>query len=224
MTMQIGMVGSDGIVLASDTQWTSTVQPMENGEPKGYPVRYITHSSKIKTNDRMAVSYGQDKKTAHSTAEAILTSFPCDNPNEAIKQIADGIPAEERRDVQGLIAIPPDHLYRFQIAMQNAQWTPSCEPAFQYDMAGDVANLSAFWIRRYHQEWLTVEQLIPLAAHMITAAHIIHNGTIGGLEIAICKMGEIIRLPRERTRALAKEAWERDKAITEMIFGKGVSL
>lgn len=224
MTMQIGMIGSDGIVLASDTQWTSTVQKTENGQSIGHPVRHITHSSKIKTNDQMAVSYAQDKNTSHDTANAILACFPCSDPEEAIKQIAEDIPTENRQDVQGLIAIPPFELFRFQIAWENGKWISSCEPNFQFDVAGDIANRAIFWIYRYHHDWLTTEQLIPLAAHMIMASHRIHTGFIGGLEIAICKPNEIQSLPREETIRLGREAWERDTAITEMIFGKGVSL
>ena len=224
MTMQIGMIGSDGIVLASDTQWTATVQKTQDGQPAGRPIRSIRHSSKIKTSNRIAVSYAQDKKTAHDTAQAILVEFPCDDPQSAIERIAADIPVEDRRDVQGLIAIPPFELLRFQIAMQDGQWTPFYEPTFQYDFAGDMANLAAFWIQRYHHDWLTVEQLIPLAAHAIMACHRLNTGFIGGLEIAVCKADEILMLPRERTIMLGKEAWERDTAITEMIFGKGISL
>ena len=224
MTMQIGIVGRDGIVLASDTQWTSVVYRTQDAQPIGRPMRYIKHSTKIKTNDKIAVSYAQDKETSYDTAEAILARFPCENPEAAIREIAESIPSEDRRDVQGLIAVPPFELFRFQIAWENGEWTPSCEPDSQFDIAGDTANPSMFWIHRFYQAWLTVEQLIPLAAHLITSSHLVNTGGIGGLEIATCKVDEITLLPRERTIELAKEAWERDTAITEMIFGKGVSL
>jgi hypothetical protein len=83
-----------------------------------------------------------------------------------------------------------------------------------------MATPAIFWIHRFYQPWFTVEQLIPLAAHMIMASHHLNTAGIGGLEIVVCRAGENEFLPREETIKLQKTAWDRDKAIERMIFEK----
>jgi hypothetical protein len=122
--MQIGMVGSDGTVLASDTQWTRNIETLVNGHHVGRVIRSWTNRSKIKTNGNMVVSCALDKKTADSTAEAILLRFDGNTPESSIQEIAESIPERDRWDAQGLIVIPPFQLYRYQLAMQDGQWTP----------------------------------------------------------------------------------------------------
>jgi hypothetical protein len=104
--------------------------------------------------------------------------------------------------------------------MQDGQWTPFCEPSDGFDIAGDMATPAIFWIHRFYQPWFTVEQLIPLAAHMIMASHHLNTAGIGGLEIVVCRAGGNEFLPREETIKLQRTAWDRDKAIERMIFGK----
>ncbi|MGA2168093.1 MAG: hypothetical protein ABSG62_07755 [Terracidiphilus sp.] len=224
MTMQIGMVGSDGTILASDTQWTRNIETLRNGRHIGQVIRSWTNRSKIKTNGHMVVSCALDKKTADTTAEAILLRFNGEAPEASIQEIADSIPEAERWDAQGLIVIPPFQLFRFQLAMQEGQWTPFCEPSDGFDIAGDMGTPAIFWIHRFYHQFLTAEQLIPLAAHMIMASHHLNTAGIGGLEIVVCKEGGNEFLPREETVKLQKAAWDRDKAIEKMIFGNDASL
>jgi len=220
MTMQIGMVGSDGTVLASDTQWTRNIKTLVNGHHIGRVIRAWTNSSKIKTNGNMVVSCALDKKAADCTAEAILLRFDENTPESSIQEIGEGIPETDRWDAQGLIVIPPFQLYRYQLAMQDGQWTPFCEPSDGFDIAGDMATPAIFWIHRFYQPWFTVEQLIPLAAHMIVASHHLNTAGIGGLEIVVCRAGGNEFLPREETIKLQRTAWDHDKAIERIIFGK----
>src|SRR5271170_839047 len=79
MTMQVGMVAADGIVLASDTQWTHTPEKLLY-QHVGRAVRYHTNCSKIKMSNGMAVSYALDKRTAEDTAGVILTTFDANDP------------------------------------------------------------------------------------------------------------------------------------------------
>jgi len=220
LTMQIGMVGSDGTVLASDTQWTRNIETLVNGHHVGRVIRSWTNRSKIKTNGNMVVSCALDKKTADSTAEAILLRFDGNTPESSIQEIAESIPERDRWDAQGLIVIPPFQLYRYQLAMQDGQWTPFCEPSDGFDIAGNMCTPAIFWIHRFYQSWFTVAQLILLAAHMIMASHHLNTAGIGGLEIVVCKETGNEFLPREETIRLQRTAWDHDKAIERLIFGK----
>ena len=171
----------------------------------------------------MVVSCALDKKTADSTAEAILLRFDGNTPESSIQEISESIPETDRWDAQGLIVIPPFQLYRYQLAMQDEQWIPFCEPSDGFDIAGDRATPAIFWIHRFYQPWLTVEQLIPLAAHVIMASHHLNTAGIGGLEIVVCRAVGNEFLPREETIKLQKMAWDHDRAIERMIFGMGDS-
>jgi len=217
LTMQIGIIGSDGIVLASDTQWTNVLQTTVNGEREA--TRTYRYSSKTKSNDQIVVSYAADQKTAQGTAQTILQTFADNDPQGVIEQIARNIPVGERRDVQGLIAIPPERLLRFDIGMQDGLWTPSCEESFRYDFAGDMANTSKYWIYRYYDDLLTVEQLIPLAAYAILCSHVMNTAGIGGLEIVTCTASKITHVPRERLLDLQRMAKKLDEHIFESIIG-----
>lgn len=153
MTMQIGMIASDGIILASDTQVTRTPDKLKDGQV-GRAVRYHTNRSKMRTGSEIAVSYAQDMKTGDDVANAILSTFTADDPQVAIEQIAASIPEDNRNPVQGLIAVPPLQLFRFQLAKIDEVWTATCEASIGFDFAGDMTNAAMYWAERYYDELL----------------------------------------------------------------------
>lgn len=217
LTMQIGMVGSDGIILASDTQVTHTPEKLKDGQV-GRAVRYHTNCSKIQTNGEIAVSYARDMKSGENVANAILSSFTADNPEEAIERIAASIPENNRYDVQGLIANPPFQLFRFQLTIIDGVWTATCVPSLGFDFAGDMTNAAIYWAARYYDELFSVEQLLPLAAYMITCSHHLNTAGVGGLEIVVCDSSGIHPVPRERILELRRQANDIDKQIRQMLI------
>src|ERR1035437_5124768 len=68
MTMQVAMVGTDGIVLASDTKW-AIAQRRGNLES-----RHTSLSTKITVNDQctVAISCAKHMETASAIADAII--------------------------------------------------------------------------------------------------------------------------------------------------------
>jgi hypothetical protein len=173
--MQVGMVVSDGIILASDTQATHTPEKLKDGQV-GRAVRYHTNSSKIRAGSEIVVSYAQDVKTGNDVANAILSTFTADAPQEALERIASSIPDDNRNPVQGLIAASPFQLFRFQLAKIDGVWTATCEASLGLDYSGDMTNAAIYWAERYYDQLLTVEQLLPLAAYMITCSHHLNTG------------------------------------------------
>ncbi len=218
LTMQVGMLACDGIIIASDTQATHLPKQLSEGQV-GQAIRYHTSHTKIKTGTEMFVSYAQDMKTGESVANAILSSFTSNDPQEAIERISASIPEKERHNVQGLIAVPPYQLFRFQLAVIDGEWTPTCTPVLGIDFAGDMTNAAIYWCSRYHDETITVEQLLPLAAYMISCSHHMNTAGIGGLEIVTCDTTGINYVSRERILELRRKANEIDKDIRQMIFG-----
>jgi hypothetical protein len=221
--MQIGMLASDGIILASDTQATRTPEKLKDGQV-GRAVRYHTNCSKIRTGSEIAVSYAQDVKTGDDVANAILSTFTADDPQGAIDQIAASIPEDDRNPVQGLIAAPPSQLFRFQLAKIDELWTATCEASIGLDYAGDMTNAAIYWAERYYDDSLAVEQLLPLAAYMITCSHHLNTAGVGGLEIVTCDSSGIQRVSRERLLEFRRRANETDKQVAQALFGGKISL
>ena len=102
--------------------------------------------------------------------------------------------------------------------MQDGQWIAFCDPSFQFDHTGDMANPSMVWIQRYYDELLTVKQLIPLAAYTIRCAHELNTAGIGGLEIVTCDSSGINFVPRPRILELRRTANEFGKENRRIAF------
>jgi hypothetical protein len=217
------MVASDGIILASDTQATHTPEKLKNGLV-GRAVRYHTNCSKIRTGSEIVVSYAQDVKTGDDVANAILSTFTADAPQEALERIASSIPEDNRNPVQGLIAASPFQLFRFQLAKIDEVWAATCEASVGVDYSGDMTNAAIYWAERYYDELLTVEQLLPLAAYMITCSHHLNTAGIGGLEIVTSDSSGIHRVSPERILELRRQANETDKQVFQAVFGGKISL
>jgi hypothetical protein len=225
MTMQIGMVGSDGIVLASDTRWTKEPAKPKSEDITGRAVRYGTNGTKIKVTEgkEIAVSYAADKQSSGFVAEEIIAKLTVENapdPIIAVQEIFNANASRRWHHVQGFIVLthPAVQLFRFEIARNNRKWSAICEPVtFGYDVAGDVTNAAIYWAERY-PEILTVEQLIPLAAHLIVSSHHLNTAGIGGLEIVRCDASGIRQLSLESTRELVQKANEWDGTIRDLFL------
>jgi len=85
-------------------------------------------------------------------------------------------------------------------------------------------NSAVFWRERYYSSWapslLPIDQLIPLAAHLILSAGEIGRGAIGGLEIVRCdKDGTVRRLSDESLVELKAISRDWDQRFGKDILG-----
>ena len=78
MTIQIGMIGTDGIVIASDTRWMHTPRTITLNEP--YP-RQTFDASKIVTDypRGIAISCAKNMETARLIADRFLEELKDDD-------------------------------------------------------------------------------------------------------------------------------------------------
>lgn len=217
MTMQIGMVGTDGIVLASDTKWTDTQK-----------VRHTFNSTKIKVNHErgIAVSYARNMETSRRVADRIISdlrSADWEHPIQPIEEIGAKVlaTAGERKDAQCLIlfAKPSPRLFLFQFGTLNGQPSSLCEEMSTTGIAGDNVNPAIFWSERYYQA-RPVHSLVPLAAQLIVAASKLNPGAIGGLEIVLCDASGFHRLSKDSIRELESKAEERDRNLGELLVSQ----
>jgi hypothetical protein len=224
MTMQIGMVGTDGVLLASDTLWMNTPRFQMAAAPRP---RETSNSSKIVIDHKrgIAISYANNMETARRMADEIIAGIGDDllnggkSPIGAIVEIGDRIldsTEEVRRDVSGLIAftIPNPKLFFFGTALINNNPHPrtDCQPVTSKRIAGDNVNAAIFWSERYYERQ-PIKNLVPLAAHLVVSAGKLKGSAVGGLEIVLCSRDGIAQLPQTTCERLESQANKWDTEI-----------
>jgi hypothetical protein len=206
MTMQVGMVGTDGIVLASDTRYIS----------QGAGVRQSFNASKITANyDRgIAISQAHCMETARRIGDAILSDLKDSefgSPTGPIERIASTVidPAGSRKQVECLIALvkPTPRLFYLQSGMVD--FGVRCDQICGAVNVGDKENAAIFWRQRYYQK-SPIRGLIALAAHLVCVSRHLNSGSIGGLEIVLCDAAGLRRLSDKDIIRLEKKADEWD--------------
>jgi len=222
MTLQVGMVGTDGVLIASDTRWMNTPR-WANPES---PPRATFNSPKIIVNHArgIAISCARNMETAHHVASEIISGLKDEDWEYPILPI-EGIGAKvlpsagERNDAQCLIAFtrPTPRLFLFQFGMINGQWGSICQSMQTTAIAGDNVNPAIFWAERYYRE-LPIESLLPLAAHLIVSAGALNPTAISGLEIVLCDAAGLHRLSDDSTRDLKAKATESDRNIGDLFL------
>jgi len=226
MTMQIGMVGTDGVLIASDTQWTNTPRLKVNQAWTGSRGRYNANKITINHERGMAISSARSMETAGTVAHRIISDLKDEDftyPQSPIEHIGEDVLAsvsrQERSDAQCLISLtrPLPQLFLFQFGTINNKYGSICQKMESYAIAGDNLNAAIFWAERY-SERLPLASLIPLAAHLIVCAARLNSATISGLEIVLCDISGIHRLSDESIFNLKVEATERDKSIGESLL------
>jgi hypothetical protein len=214
MTMQVGMIGTDGILLASDTRWMST------GE-----VRQTSSSSKIRFNDKhtVAISCARNMENALRIANGITDQiksdedwqFPILKIEDIAREILDERGDPERNDAQCLIVSlrPVLQLFCLEVATVNRQvGKPYCRKINDKAVVGDRVNAAIFWTERYYAA-KPIRNLIPLAAHLIVSAGKLNPAGIGGLEIVLCDASGFHRLSDASIRDLELKTNELDERI-----------
>lgn len=228
MTMQVGMVGSDGILLAGDTRWTYTPKLRPNELWSGKRYTQGIEKIVINRNRGMAVTCARNMEVARSLANLVIAEIrdeDCAAPIAALEAIGNKVLAsceEKRNDAQCLIAFmkPTPQLFILQFGTFNGRYGAVCQELQEYGFAGDNFCSSLFWIERYYKPYaaLTVEQLVPLAAHFInTTAK--QTTMVRGLEIVLCRPSEILRLSKESIRELASQCDKWDENFGNTLLG-----
>lgn len=223
MTMQVAMVGIDGIALASDTRETHPPILRENQFWSG--IQYGSNASKIRISHErgIAISCALDMEVASQIADGIIRGLKdedFENPINAIEEIARGFQTQERIKAQCIVILarPCLQMFMFQFAIINGQWGPHCRKMQSKAIAGDNVNPAIFWMERYYDESMAVGQLIPLAAYLIVCAGQINPYGIGGLEIVRCDSAGIHPLTRAENREWESKARDLERRIKDQLF------
>jgi len=224
MTLQVGMLAKNGIVLVGDV-WTYT-------DAHGATSVWAAEArSKITLfGSDLAVSRAHDLTQARMVSDAIgsnLTSEYWENPEARMEEIARSALSSECawRGVQCLVVLRRPSLALFKVECARdpggQQNVCSCSRSTGHVFAGDCHNPATFWATRYLLTERTtdhaIKELLPLAVQIVVDAGRINNGSIRGLEIVSCDDGGFHRLSESESRAWAIEATRRGQAIERLV-------
>jgi hypothetical protein len=227
MTMQVGMVGLDGILIASDTLWSNT----EGNQFAA--TRHTNNTTKITIDHAkgVAIACARSMELADQIAEDLLRKLSSEDwagPENIAVQIANDAIAklpERRRIFQCLIAtIKPEwQLFHLHAGLFEGRVGARCQRQDHTVFAGDTVNSAVFWRERYYSSYSEpplrpIDELIPLAAHIVLSAGEISRGYIGGLEIVRCDKDGVRLLSPESIDRLRHKSKEWDRRFGEEIL------
>ena len=238
MTMQIGIVGSNGIVIAGDKRCTHL--PALRPNQFWATGTHGTNSSKIIVNYKrgIAVSAARDMELAMDIAREIAAHLPEDQYSDPVSWIQDQAAKilervrrehnnpSERIEAHCLIMVnrPGPKLFRFQFAVVDGEWGPFCQEMTRLAIAGDNVNAAIYWPEAYYncfpygRKRLPVKSLVPLAAHTVVLAHRFTPVSVNGLEVVLCDETGLHKLSDQSIETLMQTSEEWDKQFGKTIF------
>lgn len=214
MTMQVGMVGSDGIILASDTKIYAPAPRLD--------LTITTGISKIRVDvdAEIAILCAGNMKASLCVADAIIASRLEGNGSVESKICQIAASELEKYNPTGceFLVYLSGALYVYS----SAQDTVFCQRVATYAFCGHSTNAAIFWANRFFTpsppRMRTCEELIPLAAQIIVDGGVLNSGAIGGLEIVRCTTAGIQILSTSENNALEVSAYERSLRVGQVIF------
>lgn len=221
MTMQVGMVASDGVLLASDKQWV---------ESSAFNHSFLSVKMGMNAAGTVAVACARSMELSVEIGQRILhelTPGDWESPQLRIEEIARevlrGAEDPARRDAQCLIVsrLPSPRLYRLWTGRVNgAHGMPHCRQVENKAVTGDTMNAGVYWLERCYRSDRTMAELAPLAAQVIVSSAILNPAGIGGMHMLFCGPEAIEQMSDEQARALEAAALARDGKVAAMLGGK----
>ncbi len=212
--MQVGMLASNGLVLASDTKCSRDSLMLD-----GLTADDDYGCSKIRIHDsgRMAVTCARDMIAANKLAETLFTELrpECwENPERYIREIGRNTMTaiDPNLDIECLIGLSthPASLFKFQYARGGKDILS--DRILTYAHTGHALNAAIFWSLR-HYTIRPVRNLVTLASVLIADAAAINSARIGGLEVVYGDFNGFHRYTLEENRKLESEAKRLSKKV-----------
>jgi len=179
MTIQFGLVGSDGVAIVGDT--------LHYDSSAG--TRTAFKSSKIRRNSQGTIAVAwSGKGNGLLVSKAITQEMAdgCEIPQLEIEKIADrvweSLTFDGESDLIVAMRTPSPQLFRVHLGNAGA----SINNIHDKVVSGDGPNIAAYFVERYYQR-RPIAELAAIAAHSVFLAQKFNSGGIGGLEIVLCR-------------------------------------
>jgi hypothetical protein len=204
------MVGTDGVVLAGDRRVIQKhYHSGQYGDSGGVAVTSKTSKIKIDDDRRVAVAWARDN-VAEIIAEDIAKTPEVVNDHGALRNLANALYRKVYPDVLSsppsggpsnigeiLIVTPsnPKTILYLEINERRCVTRAVEDKCF----AGDTINPACYFVERFYDAKLSVDNLLLLAAHTILEAGEMSPMTIKGLEIVTYTKTGLNRFTQEQT-------------------------
>lgn len=227
VTFQIGIVGTDGVLLASDVRARSTAG-FRDGISAGVDFSATTeklfcypefhHAYCIAGNDNTIWRVGHCaheniKKHGntfldHETVRSLLW----DSVNEICKSIG---PIGSKYYGSMLLSYQGQQSVDLWRVNLNG-FGPGVNAVLDKTFEGDAANSAAFFLVQYYRA-APIKQLLPLAAHCVLTAAKLNPTGVEGLEIVVSTLEQTRKLEKQELSALKQASETLEAAIYQHI-------
>ncbi|HXZ13451.1 MAG TPA: hypothetical protein VEG64_13775 [Candidatus Sulfotelmatobacter sp.] len=213
MTLQLALIGQDGIILASDRQLNRTLNN----------VSYGSLTSKIRLNHpRGMAACWSGYDVADELAKQVLNldDEKLKIPNLAMEELAQNVFGEARRTTDAphgeIILVMTRDLNKVHLVTVRGN-SYICHQITNWAVSGHDANSALFFIQAFYQK-LPIKELIPLAAHTIFRAGQLNPAGVSGLEIFRCTEEGFDLLKEEEIANLKEWSKKLDSKIKRLLF------
>lgn len=229
LTFQVGLVGSDGVLLASDQ-----LQTIPHETTDGRRVRLSQTARKIQVlNDRRIAYCASGARVSSDVVEYYASHFGNGDIEQQLIEARDAVMKDrpelsqwrERNTGDFLLAQACGNVVElWQMHVEPDSYNRP-EPIFDREWIGDIANPASFFVELYApliasgQALFSVESLKLLAAHAVLAAGLNNPAGVRGLEMVVCKPDGFQRVSDEDIQMLKERSAELDKQIRQGLFG-----
>ena len=191
MTLQVGLVGNDGVVMVSDR----LKQSFEHG------ARSLSLTSKFFSNPHLTCCWSGDIVAEYAAnAVAAINNWPAiDSGKESIRAalIAAGERGWQQSESTGAQRVNVNRKVMVAFPKTASLWllevgqATIANPCLDRQVAGDIENTARYFINKYAEgcQKRSIETLITLAAHVVLAAGEENPHGVDGLEVIVIPRG-----------------------------------
>lgn len=221
MTLQIGLRGADGWLIASDR--CEVPESVASGD-----VAIQQSVQKIEIDDKKGLAFAAwGFKEVKNVGRTIIERFdPALHIGGILKRELERIADAEwekhkhiaswRNPLGLIIGIRgvPMPLWTVSVAEHSnaIAYYPASGP-----IVGHIGNAALFFLRHYFKRGLPVERLQMLAAHVVLTASKINPEGVNGLDMAICKGDTLFMLSDEKIESLEQRSAKIDGDIARLL-------
>lgn len=231
VTFQIGMLGSDGVLLASDTcvtygshlegsiRRTEPVRKIEIDRVKNFAFCWAGDDLGVLTAEAITATISEAAYGDFKAFLRICANTAVEN-SQALRRIN---PNRHFGACTFLIVAPTSGMVLWKLQVQNVpgQLTIMIDPKDLMGakiFAGDQASVALFFTERYFpgDRKLRIEDLVPLAAHTVLMAGKFNDG-VSGLQIVLCRPEGFQELSEEDIAGRLRWSAEVDSQIERLL-------
>ena len=229
MTLQIALLGKDGVLIASDTRVLKTkLSGIE-------PIQIYEHEDKVILNSPKTVAVAwSDNKPSGGFILAALDAFDSEwgKESSSLSKLCWNLWEKEKEkrqcepiDCTLLIAKSKEkQIYKARFSRTDPMEIVAKPESLMRSglVAGNDTNSACFFIHRYlPKELVATGRLAKWAAHYILMGGKINPHGVDGLSVHISKNGGVFkRLSERRLRQLESESNRLDGLISDVLFSK----